>query len=54
MDIEDEIRGSDEVEHNIHEQKQVVETRHVLGKRVEHRHNNIESIHMEENKNAVA
>lgn len=35
MDLEDELRGSDEVEHGIHEVgNEVVETKHVLGKRL--------------------
>jgi len=40
MSLEDELRGSDEVEHNIHEREKVTETNHVLGKRVEYAERN--------------
>ena len=44
MDLNDELRGSDEVEHNICERLDVVESKHVLGKRVEHKKNDGEAI----------
>lgn len=46
MNLDDELRGSDEVEHNIREGATVIERRHALGKHVE-RDRNEELIHIQ-------
>ena len=54
MDVDDEIRGSDEVEHGIEEHAYVTETNHALGKKVEHKHSVINEPPVHINRNAMS